>query len=160
MSRRLTALSEEAALEQLHAAGCTDGLPVVIPTPARVGRMVLASGLDGDVSLGQLGPNLGGATVEKAAIAAAMAGCLPDYIPVVVAAVHTRGSGINRDQRRQGSDPDKVVHALSRPEALLILVAGGTGLHSTVMPSWGAGPHGNGHVTVEIDLDQACDVPL
>ena len=87
MSQRLTALSEESALEQLHEAGCTDGLPVVIPTPARVERMVLASGLDGDVSLGQLGPNLGEATVEKAAIAAVMAGCLPDYFPVVVAAV-------------------------------------------------------------------------
>ena len=29
----LKALSEEAALEQLHEAGLTDGLPVVIPTP-------------------------------------------------------------------------------------------------------------------------------
>ncbi len=361
MSQLLSALSEEAALEQLHAEGCTDGLPVVIPTPARVERMVLASGLDGDVSLGQIGPNLGEATVEKAAIAAVMAGCLPDYFPVVVAAVravcdprmdmtevqatthnlgpliivngpavgacdvasgfgalgpghranasigravrlaminigggrpgtsdmallghpgkftfclgedeeaspwpplHTsmgydidqstvtvactegphsvlcfpdddpevyadhllnvlaaslsglgannthfargtqvlvlnpdhaialadvghdrttiaealhkrakrswselstvraRGSGINRHQRRQGEDPDLVVPALSSPDALLILVAGGTGLYSAVMPSWGAGPHGNGHLTVEIDLDQACEVPL
>ena len=56
--------------------------------------------------------------------------------------------------------PSKVVNHLRGPEALLILVAGGTGLYSTVMPSWGAGPHGNGHVTVEIDLDQACEVPL
>jgi len=87
MSRRLTAPSEEAALERLHEAGCTDGLPVVVPTPARVERMVLASGLDGDASLGQLGPNMGEATVEKAAIAAVMAGCLPDHFPVVVAAV-------------------------------------------------------------------------
>ncbi|MCY3910400.1 MAG: hypothetical protein OXF99_02735 [bacterium] len=87
MSQRLTALSEEVALEQLHEAGCTDGLPVVIPTPARVERMVLASGFDGDVSLGELGPNLGEATIEKAAIAAVMAGCLPDHFPVVVAAV-------------------------------------------------------------------------
>lgn len=361
MSHRLAAHSEEAALEQLHDAGCTDGLPVVIPTPVRVERMVLASGLDPDVSLGQLGPNLGEATVEKAAIASVMAGCLPDYFPVVVAAVRavsdprmdmtevqatthnlgpllvvngpavgacgiaagfgalgpghranatigravrlaminigggrpgtsdmallghpgkftfclgedeesspwpplhtslgydaeqsavtvvctegphsvvcfpdddpevsadhllnalaaslsglgannthfakgtqvvvlnpdhatvladvgydrdsiaevlcqrskrswaelatvrTRGSGINDEQRRQGADPDKVVHALRSPEALLILVAGGTGLYSTVMPSWGAGPHGNGHLTVEIDLDQTCEVPL
>ena len=361
MSQRLTALSEEAALEQLHEAGSTDGLPVVIPTPARVERMVLASGLDGDVSLGQLGPNLGEATVEKAAIAAVMAGCLPDHFPVVVAAVravsdprmdmtevqatthnlgpliivngpavgacgvasgfgalgpghranasigravrlaminigggrpgtsdmallghpgkftfclgedeeaspwpplHTslgydidqstvtvactegphsvlcfpdddpevyadhllnvlaaslsglgannthfargtqvlvlnpdhaialadvghdratiaealhqrakrswselsavraRGSGINRHQRSQGDDPELVIHALKSPEDLLVLVAGGTGLYSTVMPSWGAGPHGNGHISVEIDLDQACEVPL
>ncbi len=361
MSRQFTAATEEAALEQLHSSGCTDGLPVVIPTPARVERMVLASGLDADVSLGQLGPNLGEATVDKAAIAAVMAGCLPDHFPVVVAAVravsdprldmtevqatthnlgpllivngpavsacgiasgfgalgpghranasigravrlaminigggrpgtsdmallghpgkftfclgedeeaspwpplHTalgydidqstvtvactegphsvlcfpdddpevyadhllnvlaaslsglgannthfgrgsqvlvlnpdhavaladvgydratiaealherakrswselstvrsRGSGINRHQRSQGDDPELVVHALSSPEALLILVAGGTGLYSTVMPSWGAGPHGNSHLTVEIDLDQTCEIPL
>ena len=40
----LKALSEEAALEQLHEAGLTDGLPVVIPTPERVARLVVASG--------------------------------------------------------------------------------------------------------------------
>jgi hypothetical protein len=78
---------EAAALEALHREGCTDGLPVVIPTPARVARMILATGLDGDVVLGQVGPNLGTATVEKVAIAAVMAGCLPDHAPVVVAAV-------------------------------------------------------------------------
>ena len=41
----LKAPSEEAALEQLHEAGLTDGLPVVIPTPERVARLVVASGL-------------------------------------------------------------------------------------------------------------------
>ena len=43
--------------------------------------------LDGDLVLGQMGPMLGGATVEKVAVAAVMAGCTPDHIPVVVAAV-------------------------------------------------------------------------
>lgn len=81
------ASDEEAALEELHASGCTDGLPVVIPTSARVERMILASGLDGDIVLGSVGPNLGLATVEKVAIAAVMAGCTQDHLPVVVAAV-------------------------------------------------------------------------
>jgi hypothetical protein len=83
----LTALDEEAALEALHARGCTDGLPVVIPTAERVRRMVLASGQDADMVLGKMGPGHGVATMEKVAIAAVMAGCLPDYMPVVVAAV-------------------------------------------------------------------------
>lgn len=87
MSGLLTAADEAAALEQLHAAGCTDGLPVVIPTTARVARMVLASGLDGDIVLGEMGPQRGAATVENVAIAAVMAGCLPDHMPVVVAAI-------------------------------------------------------------------------
>jgi len=87
MSTFLSAAGEVDALEILHAARCTDGLPVVIPTPERVSRMVLASGLDGDVVLGELGPQWGSATVENVAVAAVMAGCLPDYIPVVVAAI-------------------------------------------------------------------------
>ena len=44
MTDLLTASDENAALEALHASGCTDGLPVVIPTAERVQRMVLASG--------------------------------------------------------------------------------------------------------------------
>ena len=82
----LTADSEYEALEQLHAMGCTDGLPVVIPTQPRVDRMVLATGYDADLVLGAMGPNMGECTIEKLATAAVMAGCLPDHAPVVVAA--------------------------------------------------------------------------
>ncbi len=87
MSGRLTAIDEAAALETLHELNCTDGLPVVVPTEARVARMILASGLERDLSLGEMGPAKGIATVEKVAVAAVMAGCLPDHMPVVVAAV-------------------------------------------------------------------------
>ena len=83
----LEATDEAAALEQLHTLGCTDGLPVVIPTAERVARMVLATGQDGDMVLGEMGPMMGIATVEKVAVAAVMAGCLPDYMPLVMAAV-------------------------------------------------------------------------
>ena len=83
----LEAADEAAAVEQLHALGCTDGLPVIVPTPERVERMVLAMGLDADLSLGEMGPMGGIATVEKVAVAAVMAGCLPDHAPVVLAAV-------------------------------------------------------------------------
>lgn len=83
----LSAANESAALEALHASGCTDGLPVVIPVPERVERMVLASGLEAGISLGSMGPQWGDATVEKVAVAAVMAGCLPDHFPVVVAAI-------------------------------------------------------------------------
>ncbi|BAN02138.1 hypothetical protein [Ilumatobacter coccineus] len=83
----MTAADEADALEVLHASGCTDGLPVVIPTRERVERLVLASGLDGDTLLGEMGPGGGAATIEKVAINAVMAGCLPDHVPVVVAAI-------------------------------------------------------------------------
>ena len=79
--------NEEQALEQLHEMDCTDGLPVVIPTVERVDRFIIASGMDSDMVLGELGPGMGIATVEKVATAAVMAGCKPDYMPLVVAAV-------------------------------------------------------------------------
>lgn len=84
----LEAVDEHTALEALHAAGCTDGLPVVVPTPARVDRMILATGMDADLLLGEMGPAFGAATIEKVAIAAVMAGCLPDHVPVVIAAIN------------------------------------------------------------------------
>ncbi len=87
MSELLEALNEEVALESLHEMGCTDGLPVVIPKAERVERLVIATGLDSDMVLGELGPGMGIATVEKVAVAAVMAGCIPDYMPLVVAAV-------------------------------------------------------------------------
>ncbi len=87
MTELLSAVDEAQALEDLHKRGCTDGLPVVIPVRERVDRMVLASGLDGDMVLGTMGPGHGIATIEQVGVAAVMAGCLPDYMPVVVAAV-------------------------------------------------------------------------
>ncbi len=87
VNHRLQAADEGAALETLHSLGCTDGLPVIIPTAERVSRMVLASGYDADLSLGSMGPGGGIASIEKIAVAAVMAGCTPDYMPVVLAAV-------------------------------------------------------------------------
>ena len=49
MSEVLKSVNEEAALEKLHGMGCTDGLPVIIPTQERVDRLVLASGLEADM---------------------------------------------------------------------------------------------------------------
>ena len=86
MSEFLSAEDEASAVEYLHELGCTDGLPVVVPIAERVERMVLASGLDADIVLGEMGPGMGIATVEKVAVAAVMAGCLPDHMPLVIAA--------------------------------------------------------------------------
>lgn len=87
VNNMLEATDESGALEYLHQAGCTDGLPVVIPTPERVDRMIVASGLESNMEIGSMGPQWGSATVKKIAVAAVMAGCLPDHFPVVLAAV-------------------------------------------------------------------------
>ena len=75
----------EAAIEACHARGWTDGLPVIPPTPARVARMIEASGLPGDTEIGFYDLRQRPATIEKVAINAVMAGCLPEHFPVVVA---------------------------------------------------------------------------
>lgn len=77
---------ESSALEELHQLGCTDGLPVVIPTAERVAQLVLATCLDADLVIGEMGPTLGACSVEKLATAAVMAGCTPEHMPVVLAA--------------------------------------------------------------------------
>ena len=70
-----------------RARGWTDGLPVVPPTTARVQEMLRFTPLRPADSLGEAEPLKGLATVEKIAANAVMAGCQPDYLPVVLAAV-------------------------------------------------------------------------
>jgi hypothetical protein len=64
----------------------TDGLPVVPPTRERVSRMLAGTRRPGDEILGEMPPNYGRLTIEKVAINAVMAGCRPDYLPVLIAA--------------------------------------------------------------------------
>src|SRR3989442_5982883 len=72
--------------ELFFERGVTDGLPVVPPTRARVEAMLQATRRAPGWLLGELPPNYGRVTVEKVAINAVMAGCRPDYLPVVLAA--------------------------------------------------------------------------
>jgi hypothetical protein len=82
---------ELARLEDEHEAfferGWTDGLPVVPPTPARVLRMLEGTSRRPDEVVAVVGPDFAECTVEKAAVNAVMAGCRPEYLPVVLAAV-------------------------------------------------------------------------
>jgi hypothetical protein len=82
---------ELAALEDEHEAmfdrGWTDGLPVVAPTEARVMRMLEGTTRAPDDIVAVVPPDLVECTVEKVAINAVMAGCKPEYLPVVLAAV-------------------------------------------------------------------------
>ena len=75
------------AIEYFYRQGWTDGLPVVPPTPARVLEFLeYASNLPGDI-LGVIPARNRAITAEKVAINAVMAGCLPNYMPVIVAAI-------------------------------------------------------------------------
>lgn len=65
----------------------SDGLPVVPPTPVRVLRMLRGTTRDPKEVLGMMPPDYPACTVEKVAINAVMAGCKPQYLPVLIAAV-------------------------------------------------------------------------
>jgi len=67
--------------------GVTDGLPVVPPSRERVDAMLTATTRPRDELVAQVPPNFGRATVEKLAVNAVMAGCRPEYFPVVLAVV-------------------------------------------------------------------------
>jgi hypothetical protein len=86
-ARRVVAGADEDEAELFFARGWTDGLPVVPPTPARVLRMLDGTSRRPDEVVAVVPPDLVECTVEKVAINAVMAGCRPEYLPVVLAAV-------------------------------------------------------------------------
>jgi hypothetical protein len=95
--------------------GWTDGLPIVPPTEARVRAMLRATGRDALDIVGILPPRQGEATVEKLAVNAVMAGCRPEYFPVVLAAVEALADPLfNLDS----------VQATTHPVATMLVVNG------------------------------------
>jgi hypothetical protein len=64
----------------------SDGLPIVPPTAARVERMLAATRRDRHELIACVAPGFGAATVERIAINAVLAGCDPEYLPVLIAA--------------------------------------------------------------------------
>lgn len=65
----------------------SDGLPILPPTEQRVRRLLTGTDVPRETVLGKLLPRGGRATVESVAVAAAMAGCRPEYMPVLIASV-------------------------------------------------------------------------
>jgi hypothetical protein len=89
---RLSSAVHEAAdafeaNELFQRNGWTDGLPIVPPTDAGVRAFLDAAGLAPDALVGVEPVRRRNIRAEKVAIAALMAGCLPEYMPVVVAIV-------------------------------------------------------------------------
>jgi hypothetical protein len=70
-----------------YKRGWTDGLPIMPPTEEAIAKMLTGTDLKADHIVATIIPRLGKATVEKIAINAVMAGALPTYMPVLIAAV-------------------------------------------------------------------------
>jgi thiol-disulfide isomerase/thioredoxin len=86
-ARRIEIAEGDDVFEFMFDQGLTDGLPVVPPTPERVLRMLRGTRRDPREIVAVVPPNLAPATVEKVAANAVMAGCKPEYLPVVIAAL-------------------------------------------------------------------------
>lgn len=86
-SRRIEVADAEDDIEMMFTRGWSDGLPVVPPTEERVLAMLDGTTRAPDEIVATVPPDLVDATVEKVAIAAVMAGCLPEYLPWVLTAV-------------------------------------------------------------------------
>ncbi|MBR1781050.1 MAG: hypothetical protein IJ751_06600 [Oscillospiraceae bacterium] len=67
--------------------GWTNGAPIDMPTREAVDEMMRGTDLPADYVVAKLPPMMGLATVEKIAVNAVMAGCLPTYMPVLIAAI-------------------------------------------------------------------------
>ena len=86
-SRRVDLAPLEDEIEALHARGWSDGLPVVAPTEERVLAMLEGTTRDPQEIVAVVPPDLVPCSVEKVAINAVLAGCRPEQLPVVLAAV-------------------------------------------------------------------------
>jgi hypothetical protein len=91
-SQRFEVSDAIEAIEMYYEKGWTDGLPVVPPTEERVQQFLAASGRRPDDVVGSIPQRNRVMTAEKIAINAIMAGCLPGYAPVVMAAVEAATS--------------------------------------------------------------------
>ena len=71
--------------EHFLTRGWSDGLPIIPPTPGRVDRFLAATSEEPDTVLGILPPELREITITNIAVNGVMAGCRPEYMPVLVA---------------------------------------------------------------------------
>jgi hypothetical protein len=61
----------------------TDGLPIIPPTQTRVNKFLQFTDRAPDEVLTFLSPRQGKATIEKIAVNSVMAGCLPQFMPII-----------------------------------------------------------------------------
>jgi hypothetical protein len=120
--------------DEMERRGWGDGLPLVPPTPARVARFVAASGRSASESLARLPPTWSDATVEKVAVNAVMAGCRPEHMPVIEAAIRA----VAREEFNLYA-----VQTTTHPCAVLVLVSGPVASRLGMNSGYGAFGPGN-----------------
>ncbi len=86
-ARRIDVAAQQDEHELVFERGWSDGLPVIPPTEERVLKMLTGTTRSPAEIIGIIPPDNVPCTVEKIAINAVMAGCKPEYLSVVLAAV-------------------------------------------------------------------------
>jgi len=88
VSKRIQVSDSLAEINEFYyKRGWTDGLPIIPPTEENVAYMLTGTTRKPQDIVGEVPPLWGEATVEKIAVNAVMAGCLPEYMPVIIAAL-------------------------------------------------------------------------
>ena len=95
--------------------GWSDGLPIIPPTEQAVETMLAGTKRDPTEVAAAIPPCWGKATIEKIAINAVMAGCLPQYMPVIITAIEAMA-----DERFRLAEIQPTTH----PVAPLVIVNG------------------------------------
>lgn len=90
-SQRYEVADTAAAIELYYEKGWTDGFPVVPPTENGIWAMLESSGLAPEDEVAFIENRQVSVTAEKVAINTVMAGCKPEYMPVVAAAIEAIG---------------------------------------------------------------------
>ena len=86
-SRNIQLADLEDDAEGCYERGWSDGLPVIPPTRVRVIRMLKGTDRSPGEIIGNIPPDNAPCTIEKVAINAVLAGCKPEYFPIVLASV-------------------------------------------------------------------------
>ena len=122
------------------------GLPILPPTPERIHEMLKGTVRKPEEVLGQVPPCIGTLTVELAAVYAAMAGCHPEYMPVLLAALEGfLAPEVNWRLALSGTGTSQLIVIVSGPVAKEIGIGCGQG-------AAGKGYHANGSIGYAINL--------
>jgi len=125
---------------EMNARGWGDGLPLVPPTEQRVAAMVAGSGLQAGQTIAIVQPGMGVATVELIAVNAVMAGCRPQHMPLLIAAVQAMVEPqFNLYGCQSTTHPVAPLVIVNGPIAKALNIHGGSGC-------FGPGPWDNGVV--------------
>ena len=130
----------ETAMDYLESNGWSDGLPIVPPTVPRVTRMLATMRRDPSEIVAILAPRNGEATIERIAANAVMAGCRPEFFPVVVTAAEIMGDP---------KFPLLAINTTTNPVAILCLINGPVRKDLNVNCSYGfLGPGWRANATI------------